>query len=152
MIVAFRMATRGDVSEIMRLLADNELGGARESRPMVRERCLLEAFDAIDADPRQTLVATEVDDGRIIGTPQLSFIPCMTFAGGTRAQIEGVRVDSSTRGNGIGRRMMEWSIDRARDHGCHMVQLTTNTSRTDARRFYETLEFVATHDGMKLQL
>jgi hypothetical protein len=33
-----------------------------------------------------------------------------------------------------------------------MVQLTTNTSRTDARRFYETLEFVATHDGMKLQL
>jgi hypothetical protein len=33
-----------------------------------------------------------------------------------------------------------------------MVQLTTDRARPDARRFYESLGFVASHDGMKLSL
>jgi hypothetical protein len=32
------------------------------------------------------------------------------------------------------------------------VQLTTDRTRTDARRFYERLGFVASHEGMKLAL
>jgi hypothetical protein len=32
------------------------------------------------------------------------------------------------------------------------VQLTTDRSRHDAQRFYESLGFVASHAGMKLQL
>jgi hypothetical protein len=32
------------------------------------------------------------------------------------------------------------------------VQLTTDKSRTSARRFYERLGFAATHEGMKLVL
>ena len=37
-----------------------------------------------------------------------------------------------------------------RQRGCRMVQLTTDKQRTDARRFYESLGFRATHEGMKL--
>ena len=33
-----------------------------------------------------------------------------------------------------------------------MVQLTTDKRRPDARRFYESLGFVASHEGMKLTL
>lgn len=44
------------------------------------------------------------------------------------------------------------AIDRARQRGCHMVQLTSDTLRPDAIRFYETLGFVASHEGMKLHL
>jgi hypothetical protein len=32
------------------------------------------------------------------------------------------------------------------------VQLTSDASRTDARRFYERLGFAASHVGFKLQL
>jgi len=32
------------------------------------------------------------------------------------------------------------------------VQLTSDKSRTDAIRFYESLGFVASHDGLKLDL
>jgi GNAT superfamily N-acetyltransferase len=48
--------------------------------------------------------------------------------------------------------MIEWSIERCRQQGCTLVQLTTDRSRVDARRFYESLGFVASHVGMKREL
>jgi ribosomal protein S18 acetylase RimI-like enzyme len=48
--------------------------------------------------------------------------------------------------------MLEWAIVRARERGCHLVQLTTDKTRREARSFYEGLGFVATHEGMKLPL
>ena len=56
------------------------------------------------------------------------------------------------RGSGLGRRMKDWAIEQCRARGCRMVQLTTDKSRTDARRFYESLGFVASHEGMKRAL
>jgi GNAT superfamily N-acetyltransferase len=53
---------------------------------------------------------------------------------------------------GLGRALFEWAIARARERGCHVVQLTTDKARPDARRFYEALGFVASHEGMKLSL
>jgi hypothetical protein len=43
-------------------------------------------------------------------------------------------------------------MDRARDLGCQVVQLTTDRSRADAHRFYERLGFESTHIGMKRTL
>lgn len=48
--------------------------------------------------------------------------------------------------------MLQWAIERARQRGCVMVQLTTDRSREDALRFYERLGFVPSHHGMKLHL
>jgi GNAT superfamily N-acetyltransferase len=78
---------------------------------------------------------------------QLTFIPYLTYQGSWRALIEGVRVRSDRRSSGIGGRLIEWCIDRARQRGCRMVQLTSNKSRTDAIRFYERLGFVSSHEG-----
>ena len=41
--------------------------------------------------------------------------------------------------------MMKWTIERARQRGCHMMQLTSHKSRTDAHRFYEKLGFTKSH-------
>ena len=83
---------------------------------------------------------------------QLTFIPYLTHQGTWRALIEGVRVHNACRGQGIGKAMFEWAIERARQRGCRMVQLTTDKTRPDALRFYEQLGFVASHEGMKLHL
>jgi len=48
--------------------------------------------------------------------------------------------------------MMRWAIDRARERGCGVAQLTSDRRRTDAHRFYESLGFTASHVGMKLKL
>jgi GNAT superfamily N-acetyltransferase len=83
---------------------------------------------------------------------QVTYIPGLTYQGGERAQIEGVRVAASHRSRGVGREMIEWAIERARARGCRLVQLTTDKRRADAHRFYESLGFVASHEGMKLRL
>ncbi|MDE2995486.1 MAG: GNAT family N-acetyltransferase, partial [Bacteroidota bacterium] len=72
--------------------------------------------------------------------------------GGWRAQIEGVRVDRSMRGQGIGRRLIAYAIEWARGRRCEIVQLTTDLRRPDVIRFYENLGFKSSHQGMKLWL
>ena len=44
------------------------------------------------------------------------------------------------------------AIERARERGCVLVQLTSDKRRRDAIRFYESLGFAASHEGMKLNL
>lgn len=149
--LAIRRATREDVPAIVRLLADDSLGQQRERATEPLPAAYFDAFAAIDGDPRQALVVVE-RAGEVIGTLQLTFLPYLTYQGGTRAQIEAVRVDRRYRDLGIGQRLFAWAIGRARDEGCHLVQLTTNAARGDAQRFYERLGFVPSHIGMKLDL
>ena len=86
----------------------------------------------------------------MVGTLQLSFIPYLTYKGGIRAQIEGVRVKKDKRGLGIGKIMFEWAIQRCKERNAHLLQLTTDKQRPEALKFYESLGFVATHEGMKM--
>ena len=148
---SIRRATRDDVPEIVRLLADDLLGSQRESYRNPLPQSYYNAFDEINQDQHNELVVAEVN-GEVIGTLQLTFIPYLTYQGGKRAQIEAVRVDQRYRSHGIGSRLFEWAIKRAHEEQCHLVQLTTNNTRSDAHRFYERLGFVASHAGMKLNL
>lgn len=150
--VALRRAKLADLPAIVGLLADDPLGNSRETAtPEADLQPYRDAFGAIDADPAQLLVvATAAHD--VVGTMQLSFIPGLSRRGALRAQIEAVRVRDDYRSQGLGRAMFDWAIDEARRHGCALVQLTTDKARTDAHRFYERLGFVASHEGLKLEL
>ena len=141
----FRPATAGDVAAIVALLADDVLGAARENPG---DPVYDAAFAAIAADPNQLLAVAELD-GRVVGCLQLSFMPGLSHRGAWRGQVESVRVAGDQRGSGLGRRMMAWAMEQCRARGCRLVQLTTDKSRADARRFYESLGFVASHEGMK---
>jgi ribosomal protein S18 acetylase RimI-like enzyme len=147
----FRRATRNDVPEIVRMLADDPLGSQREHFSDPLPNSYYEAFAAIAADANNELIVTECD-GAIIGVLQLTFIPYLTFQGSWRALIENVRVSANVRGQDVGTALMRWAIARAEERGCRLVQLTTDKSRVDAKRFYEKLGFQATHEGMKLHL
>jgi GNAT superfamily N-acetyltransferase len=91
-------------------------------------------------------------DGQVAGTLQLNMLPGLSRRGTLRAQIEGVRVAAAYRGRGLGRAMIEWAIGVAREQGCGLVQLTSDKRRHDAVRFYESLGFTASHEGLKLPL
>jgi GNAT superfamily N-acetyltransferase len=149
--LSFRLATREDLDDIVRMLADDPLGAKRETYASPLPETYHKAFEAIDRDPNNDLVIA-ILAGRVVGVLQLTFIPYLTYRGSWRALIEGVRVDSTTRSGGIGKKMVEWAIERAKRRGCHMVQLTSDKSRPDAIRFYEGLGFVPSHEGLKLHL
>lgn len=146
-----RQATMEDLPRLVELLAQDELGSTREVAGGQIDPGYVAAFEAIHRDPDNQVLVGE-DDDVVVCMLQLTFLPHLTFRGGWRAQIEGVRVAADRRGQGLGRQLIARAVDEARERGCHLVQLTTNTSRIDARRFYESLGFEATHHGMKLYL
>lgn len=151
MNIHFRKATRSDVPTIVRLLADDSLGDTREKYTEPLPIQYYEAFDEINSDKNNYLIIAELD-GQVVGTLQLTFITYLTYQGGKRALIEGVRIDQSVRGKGIGKSMLEWAINKAREKSCHVVQLTTDKKRSDALQFYKSIGFIASHEGMKLYL
>ena len=151
MTVQFRPATRADLSAIVALLAADRLGATREEAGEPLAECYRQAFEAMARDPNQLLAVAE-EGGTVVGTLQLTFIPGLSRKGSWRGQIEAVRVAASHRGRGLGERFFRWAIDRCRERGCSLVQLTTDRSRADAHRFYDALGFEASHVGYKLRL
>lgn len=147
----FRHATPADLPTLIALLADDVLGAARESLSAADDAAYRRAFDAIDADPNHAILVADVN-GTIAGMLQWTLVPGLTYTGGWRGMIEGVRVRSESRGQGVGHALIAEAIDRFRTAGCRLVQLTTDKRRPDAIRFYEDLGFVSSHEGMKLHL
>ncbi|MCP9945478.1 GNAT family N-acetyltransferase [Streptomyces somaliensis] len=144
-----RRAAAADVPAIVAMLADDPLGAQRESPDDLSP--YLDAFERVAADPNQHLVVA-VHEGRVVGTLHLTVIPGLSRRGATRSLIEAVRVHADARGSGLGTRLIRWAIAESRRHGCVLVQLTSDASRTDAHRFYDRLGFTASHIGFKLAL
>lgn len=149
--IIFRLAERTDVPSIVRLLADDERGSQRERYEEPLPESYYAAFEKINRDSNHELIVAEMG-GEVVGTLHIIFLTFIGFQGGLRAQIESVRVDRKYRGHGVGTEMLKRVIERAKERGAHLVQLTTHMSRKDAHRFYERLGFKGTHLGMKLSL
>lgn len=146
-----RRAREDDLAAIVAILADDPLGSRREDASLPVAMAYRQAFAAIAADTNQFL-AVAVIGSEVVGTLQLSFLPGLSRTGMWRGQIEAVRIAAAHRSSGLGQHMFEWAIDKCREKGCGLVQLTTDKSRPDAHRFYERLGFAATHEGYKLTL
>ena len=150
-MIEIRRAERSDLAAIVALLADDMLGRGRElvSEPLADD--YFTAFEAIESDLNQFL-AVMVDNGELVGTLQLSFIPGLSRRGAQRALIEAVRIATNRRGERLGEQLFEWAIAESRRRGCALIQLTSDRERAEAHRFYERLGFEPTHVGYKLKL
>ena len=147
----FREATRDDIPEIVRLLADDHLGSKREDYRLPIPDYYYAGFEGVLSDPSNTIIILEKDHN-IIGTMQLIMMHGISHRGARRMQIESVRVASELRGQGIGKQMIAWAIERAKEEHCRFVQLTSNKERPDAHRFYEQLGFAKNKEGFSLDL
>ena len=149
--IKFRRAQAQDLPAIIAMLADDALGAGREDPSVPLATSYLDAFRAIDTDPKQLLVVA-VEAGQVVGTLQLTCLPGISRKGAWRGQIEAVRVARQSRSRGVGKLMIEWAIEQCRARGCSIVQLTTDKGRTQAHAFYERLGFTASHLGYKMGL
>lgn len=145
----FRPAIEADVPAVVALLADDQRGAGRETPDDLTP--YRAAFARLRDDPNQLLVVA-VNGTGVVGTLQLSIIPGLSRRGATRSIIEAVRVSRDARGGGIGTQLITWAIEESRRRGCSLVQLTSDSSRADAHRFYQRLGFTGSHVGFKLPL
>jgi ribosomal protein S18 acetylase RimI-like enzyme len=146
--IIVREALSEDLNRIVFLLNDDVFGQQREAESDLF--AYKAAFNAILLDPNHSILVIE-KDGELVGCVQVSYLPNLTFNGSWRAQFEGVRINRSHRGSGLGKRLINEAIARAKARGCRIIQLTTNAARPEAIAFYESLGFKGTHIGMKLQ-
>lgn len=147
-MIRFREARREDVAAIVAMLRDDTLGAAREGDDLDP---YLAMFDRMSSNEMQLLIVGEIS-GEVVACYQLSLLDGLSLKAARRAQIEGVRVASDRRGEGLGDALMADAERRARAAGCRLLQLTSNASRTRAHAFYERLGYRPSHVGFKLPL
>lgn len=147
--MTIREASKEDVPAIIDLLMNDPLGSQREDA--LNLSAYQQAFEHIQRDPNAALCVV-MDGDKLIGTFQINYLTYLTYQGGTRAQIEGVRVHEDYRGQGIGEQVFEWAKQQAMMKGCHLLQLTTDKKRPEALRFYEKCGYINSHHGMKQKL
>ena len=145
-----RRATRADLTRLVELLADDELGRDRDAAG-ADDPAYEQAYAAIEADRNQLLLVGELQ-ATVIAMLQLTFIPGLSRRGAWRANIESVRVASNLRSRGIGAWLIQRALLQAQERGCRMAQLTSDKRRIEAHRFYGRLGFAASHEGFKLAL
>jgi GNAT superfamily N-acetyltransferase len=149
-IMIFRAAARVDLPAIVALLNHEDTAVAPHT--VTVDDAYLRAFEAVDGDDRNEMLVLDEGDGTVLAYLQITYIPGLGRHGSERALIEGVRVRPDRRGAGLGRSLLEHAMDRARDRGCALVQLTSHKRRTAAHRFYLSLGFTASHEGFKRSL
>ena len=145
-----REAREDDVPSIVALLAADTLGGHGDTTASDALPDYLGAFRRIATSPNDTLYVAELG-GAVVGTFQTTMITSMIGRGGKNLTIEAVHTRADMRGKGIGTAMMRFAIERGRDAGARLVQLTSNKARADAHRFYERLGFLQSHAGFKME-
>ena len=95
-------------------------------------------LEKILRDDRVHLFVARSSDGAIHGAVALVFYRVPT---GIRARIEDLIVSRSRRGLGLGRALMVCAMQAARDGQAHVLDLTSNPSRTRANALYKQLGF-----------
>jgi GNAT superfamily N-acetyltransferase len=93
-------------------------------------------------DPAETILVWESGEitgsqfpEPILGFLSLHIIPQIALAGDF-ARISYFAVETSTRSNGIGRRMEEYATQLAREKGCELIEVHCHSRRARAHEFY----------------
>lgn len=147
--VRFRPGRREDVPAVVALLSEDAVSGVD---PRLGLADFLAAFDAMARDGITALIVAEDAAGAVVACYQLTLIAGLSLSAVRRGQIEAVRVAAPLRGRGIGAALLADAEARARARGATIMQLTSNASRLDARRFYERAGYRPSHTGFKKPL
>lgn len=144
--IRIRGAIAADAGALGALIAAGALGptddGPDDPSPYV------DALAELADRPGCEVLVAELD-GEVVGVCQLLVFRHLQHRGGRCAEIESVHVRADLRSEGIGGRLLDAAVEAARSAGCYRVQLTSNTARADAHRFYERHGFAPSHVGFK---
>ncbi|WP_349367642.1 GNAT family N-acetyltransferase [Salinarimonas sp.] len=146
-----REAREGDLEPIVRLHAEDTLGGHGDVWSEETRGAYAAAFQRIVTSEDHALFVAE-RGAEVVGTFQVSAIPCLTGRGATRVKLEAVQVRADQRSRGIGAALIAAAEDWARSRGAAFVELTSNVARTGSHRFYARLGYAQSHLGFKKPL
>ena len=149
-MVNIRLATEEDIPRILDLyhkltisLSRVEMG--RSPSPDDYRK----VFAEICADPRHELLVAEYQ-GQVVGTVVLLIVPNLSHSATPWALVENLIVAQKHRRRGAGKLLLEYVIARAKEKGCHRIELCSDKRRREAHRLYRSVGFEASAYGFRI--
>ncbi|MGO9950931.1 MAG: GNAT family N-acetyltransferase [Dissulfurispiraceae bacterium] len=136
MNINIREAFRNDLPSVLRLYSQF---GMDDGDVLDLEKAEY-IFDKMKFYPDYKLHIASIDDC-VVGIFALLIMDNLGHMGARSGVIEDVVVRKDLRGQGIGRRMMEFAMERCRDKGCYKITMSSNLLRGGTHRFYESLGY-----------
>jgi GNAT superfamily N-acetyltransferase len=134
--LTIRKAGWQDLKSLVQLYRELEVEPETEP-PMDK---IADAFQRIGEYPNYVVYIAE-RNGRPVGTISLLIMDNLAHGALPSGIIEDLVVEPSSRGQGIGRRLMDFAMEICRTHGCYKMVLSSNQAREEAHRFYERLGY-----------
>ena len=135
MQVKIRPAVAGDARFAANLMAQLAQVGHGQVDSGVEDR-----FRAMLRLPQYAMFVAEDEAAGVVGLLSASQRWTLWHAGPC-ALIEELVVDERARRQGIGRALIQATLDWARAHGCSEVEISTEKDNLDAQAFYRRLGF-----------
>ncbi len=130
-----RPAVTNDLFSILLLYKD-----AFQDHKILSEAEAMHIFKTMQTYPSYTLYVATMQ-GRIVGTFALLIMHNLGHNGAKSAIVEDVAVASEFQGQGIGKRMMQFAMEKCREEMCYKISLSSNLIREKTHAFYESLGF-----------
>ena len=145
-----RLATEEDIPRILDLYREltisfSQVEMSRSPSPDDYRK----AFAKICADPRHELFVAEYQ-GEVVGTVVLLIVPNLSHSATPWALVENLIVGQKHRGMGLGKMLLEHVIARAKEKGCHRIELCSDRRREEAHRLYRSVGFEALAYGFRI--
>ncbi|GGD47590.1 hypothetical protein GCM10011514_09470 [Emticicia aquatilis] len=135
MEVIIRQATLNDVKDILHIYAES-LDNGKVLSVEKAQRIFLKQQQY----PDYKVFVAEYEQ-QLIGTFAILIMENMAHQGTPSAVVEDVGVLPAVQGKGIGKLMMEYALNYAKEKGCYKMSLSSNLKREKAHQFYESLGF-----------
>lgn len=96
-------------------------------------------IQAIQNTPGSIIFIAVLDDKHIVGWVQV--VICARLESGTFCEIAGIVVDEQYRGKGIGKQLVQQSIEWTRQKHISKLRVRTNIQRIKTHEFYSSIGF-----------
>lgn len=135
MEIFIREASLNDVKDILHIYAE-----ALDNGKVLSVEKAQRIFLKQQQYPDYKVFVAEFEQ-QIVGTFAVLIMENMAHMGTPSAVVEDVGVLPTIQSKGIGKLMMEFAMDFAREKGCYKMSLSSNLRREKAHQFYESLGF-----------
>jgi ribosomal protein S18 acetylase RimI-like enzyme len=137
-------ASRDEAADVARLLIGfrDHMGRSEPVDASIR----MSVERLLERDEAEYLLGAPDDATRAAGVAQLRYRYGIWWAA-EDCWLEDLFVESAARGSGLGRALVQATLDRARERGCRRVELDVNTENAPALALYRALGFETGKEG-----
>ena len=135
--ITIRESTYDDIPSLLELLY--ELGRPKPQKDNEPETFTKLLKTYMQEDNKKILVA-EIENSKIIGMVSIVFLSRLN-QNTLEMYVPELIVSQNYRSNGIGKKLINFSIDIGKEKKCHRMRLESGNQRTESHKFYRNLGF-----------